>query len=89
MNFIDIVVLRLQIKIVPKQSQNDQIDESATKELEESGKESLLNLYKPYATPEELESGKLPPEEILSLPMFKVLSVLNNSFYIQWISNLH
>lgn len=26
---------------------------------------------KPYLTPEELEGGKLPPEEILSLPMFK------------------
>lgn len=25
------------------------------------------------ATPQEIESGKLPPEEILSLPMFKVL----------------
>jgi len=24
-------------------------------------------------TPDELERGKLPPEEILSLPMFKVL----------------
>ena len=27
---------------------------------------------KAYATPQEIESGKLPPEEILSLPMFKV-----------------
>lgn len=28
---------------------------------------------KAYATPQEIENGKLPPEEILSLPMFKVL----------------
>jgi len=26
-----------------------------------------------FLTPDELDKGKLPPEEILSLPMFKVL----------------
>lgn len=59
----------LQIKIVPKVIQNEHRDESTTKELEEPDKEG--SDIKPYATPEELESGKLPPEEILSLPMFK------------------
>lgn len=28
---------------------------------------------KPYATRQELENGKMLPEQILSLPMFKVL----------------
>ena len=60
----------LQIKIVPKVIQNEHRDESTTKELEEPDKEG--SDIKTYATPEELESGKLPPEEILSLPMFKV-----------------
>ena len=41
------------------------------KELEDSEKGELD--LKPYASLEELKSGKLPPEEILSLPMFKVL----------------
>lgn len=34
---------------------------------------ALDNEHSLIATPQEIESGKLPPEEILSLPMFKVL----------------
>ncbi|KAK2966901.1 hypothetical protein RJ640_029248, partial [Escallonia rubra] len=59
----------LQIKIAPKQLQNEQKDEGIARELEEPDKEHL-NL-RPYATQEDLDNGKLPPEEILSLPMFK------------------
>lgn len=56
--------------------QNERKDDSTTKELEDPDKEA--SDIKPYATPEELESGKLPPEEILSLPMFKVLNVIKS-----------
>ncbi|XP_059463637.1 U11/U12 small nuclear ribonucleoprotein 65 kDa protein-like isoform X1 [Corylus avellana] len=59
----------LQIKIAPKVIQNEQKDDSTEKELEDPDKEG--SDIKAYATPEELESRKLPPEEILSLPMFK------------------
>lgn len=44
--------------------------DAAGEELLKSDKEDLE--HSPYATLEELKSGKLPPEEILSLPMFKV-----------------
>jgi len=54
--------------------QNEHRDESTAEELEEPDKEG--SDIKSYATPEELEGGKLPPEEILSLPMFKVLLIL-------------
>ena len=60
----------LQIKIVPKQIQSEKTEAEVDKELTKLDIDNL-NL-KPYATPEELERGKLPPEEILSLPMFKV-----------------
>lgn len=66
----------LQIKIAPKVIQNEHRDDTTSKELEEPDKEGLD--FKPYATSEELESGKLPPEEILSLPMFKVLNVFKS-----------
>ncbi|XP_077235945.1 RNA-binding (RRM/RBD/RNP motifs) family protein isoform X2 [Tasmannia lanceolata] len=60
----------LQIKIAPKPPQSGVTnDDSTIKESNDPAKESLeLNVY---ATPQEIESGKLPPEEILSLPMFK------------------
>lgn len=65
----------MQIKIAPRQIQNDEKDDSASKV---ESKESNFN-PKLCATLEELEKGKLPPEEILSLPMFKVLqSIIYN-----------
>ncbi|KAK9108257.1 hypothetical protein Syun_024268 [Stephania yunnanensis] len=45
-------------------------EESHENEEEEPLKEGLE--VKPFATPEEIERGKLPLEELLSLPMFKV-----------------
>ena len=50
------------------------------KESEDSEKEDFD--LKPYATLEELKSGKLPPEEILSLPMFKVLEFKSLNAFI-------
>lgn len=76
----------LQIKIAPKVIQNEPRDDSMTNELEADKQGSDI---KSYATLEELKSGKLPPEEILSLPMFKVLNVIksgdctyNNQYYL-------
>lgn len=60
----------LQIRIAPKVVP-DRKDDNINNELEEPEKEAID--LKPYATLEDLERGKLPPEEILSLPMFKVL----------------
>lgn len=55
---------------MPKQVQSEQTDQSEV-EKEQTVPDENLDL-KPYLTPDELEGGKLPPEEILSLPMFKV-----------------
>lgn len=65
----------LQIRIAPKQIQNEETNQAGM-ELLESNKENSED--KTYATVEELKRGKLPPEEILSLPMFKVLKSLVN-----------
>lgn len=60
----------LKIKIAPKAVQNEHKDDDTTEELLVPEKDVLDS--KSFLTPEELESGKLPPEDILSLPMFKV-----------------
>ncbi|XP_042943978.1 U11/U12 small nuclear ribonucleoprotein 65 kDa protein isoform X1 [Carya illinoinensis] len=75
----------LQIKIAPKLIQNEHRDDTTSKELEEPDKEGLD--FKPYATSEELESGKLPPEEILSLPMFKNYTA-GNPTSVLYVKNL-
>ncbi|KAL0422995.1 UNVERIFIED_CONTAM: U11/U12 small nuclear ribonucleoprotein [Sesamum latifolium] len=59
----------LQIKIAPKQVQAEARHDDAGKEAQEPRLETFD--HEPYATLEELNSGKLPPEEILSLPRFK------------------
>lgn len=45
-------------------------DDNTMEEVREPAKDDLE--LKPYVTSQEIESGRLPPEEILSLPMFKV-----------------
>lgn len=75
----------LQIKITRKGSQTEDKDDSVAKELEEPNKED--SDVKPFATPEELEMGKLPPEEILSLPMFKNYTA-GNPASVLYIKNL-
>ncbi|GFQ01850.1 U11/U12 small nuclear ribonucleoprotein 65 kDa protein [Phtheirospermum japonicum] len=57
----------LQIRIAPKQIQPEVKDDGAAKESQEQ----KTSDHGPYATLEEIQSGKLPPEEILSLPRFK------------------
>ncbi|KAM7269202.1 hypothetical protein ACFE04_024699 [Oxalis oulophora] len=59
----------LQIKILPKPSHNEVKEDNGAKQVDEL--ENKGSDKKCYATPEELEGGKWPPEEILSLPMFK------------------
>ncbi|XP_047327270.1 U11/U12 small nuclear ribonucleoprotein 65 kDa protein-like [Impatiens glandulifera] len=62
--------LVLQIKIgSSKQTQYQQMEVDGNKEPSEHEKTNVD--IQPYATPEILAKGRLPPEEILSLPMFK------------------
>lgn len=75
----------LHIKIAPKQIQNERMGDAAHEESLKPDKEALH--HEPYAMAEELKSGKLPPEEILSLPMFKNYSAGNPS-PILYIKNL-
>ncbi|EEF36954.1 RNA binding protein, putative [Ricinus communis] len=75
----------LQIKIAPKVSQTEQTDDISMKESDEQDEEGLD--HKPFATPEELESNKLAPEEILSLPQFKNYTV-GNPASVLYIKNL-
>lgn len=75
----------LQIKITPKQTHTEQVDDGTAEEIKEMENESLIT--KPFATIEELEHGKLPPEEILSLPMFKNYNA-GNPAPVLYIKNL-
>ncbi|CAJ1793768.1 unnamed protein product [Sphenostylis stenocarpa] len=59
----------LKINIVPKSTVNEHKYDETSQELQEPEKD-VPNPNK-FLTAEELEKGKLPPEEILSLPMFK------------------
>lgn len=60
----------LQIKIAPKATLNQHKDDDTRQELQEPEKDTQDP--NKFLTPDELQKGKLPPEEILSLPMFKV-----------------
>ncbi|XVF42470.1 hypothetical protein PTKIN_Ptkin01aG0365500 [Pterospermum kingtungense] len=62
----------LKIKIAPKNIPNEQkdYDDGDYKQISEEPNEEDSDA-KRFATAGELEKGKLPPEEILSLPMFK------------------
>ncbi|KAL6006482.1 hypothetical protein ACLOJK_037436 [Asimina triloba] len=76
----------LQIKIIPKSVQNEEMDDGCSvKEPSNLTNEGLEP--KPFVTPEEIERGKLPPEEILSLPMFKNYTA-GNPTTVLYIKNL-
>ena len=60
----------MQIKIVPKAAYKELADRSIIDRELASRDEQLEEKH--FATPQEIEKEKLPTEEILSLPMFKV-----------------
>lgn len=60
----------MQIKVINKAVHNEHKDDSLGRELEDQETKSVDSMS--FATSEEIEKGKLPPEELLSLPMFKV-----------------
>ncbi|KAE8684057.1 neutral alpha-glucosidase AB-like [Hibiscus syriacus] len=69
----------LQIKIALKQIPNEQKHadpDDDYKQISEEPNEEGIDA-KQFATADELEKGKLPPEEILSLPMFKELDLIS------------
>ncbi|TKY62925.1 U11/U12 small nuclear ribonucleoprotein 65 kDa protein [Spatholobus suberectus] len=75
----------LQINIVPKATLNEHKDDDTTQELQETEKD--VPDPNKILTPDELERGKLPPEEILSLPMFKNYTA-GNPAPVLYIKNL-
>ncbi|XVE90090.1 hypothetical protein DITRI_Ditri20bG0049100 [Diplodiscus trichospermus] len=76
----------LQIKITPKQIPNEQKDGDSYEQISEEPHEENSD-GKGFATADELEKGKLPPEEILSLPMFKNYTA-GNPASVLYIKNL-
>ncbi|KAJ0979140.1 hypothetical protein J5N97_014614 [Dioscorea zingiberensis] len=77
-------VLQIKISSKPNQKESKDTDTSA-KELLEPVEKNVEQ--KPYVTPQEIESKKLPPEEILSLPMFKNYAA-GNPATVLYIKNL-
>ncbi|KAL8227181.1 hypothetical protein R6Q57_017013 [Mikania cordata] len=75
----------LQIKITPKQTHTEKLDDVTAEETDAIEDKNLDT--KPFASVEELEHGKLPPEEILSLPMFKNYNA-GNPAPVLYIKNL-
>lgn len=75
----------LQIKIAPKVTHNEYKDDSIMTESEDPGIEG--SDQKHYATAEEIDSKRLAPEEILSLPKFKNYTV-GNPTSVLYIKNL-
>lgn len=61
--------------------QSEKRDDSQHQEILEEPVEEVSD-SKHFATPDELEKGKLPPEEILSLPMFKVTELSGVAIWI-------
>lgn len=74
----------IQIKVAPKQVENEEKGDARAMSLAVEEKEDD---HKPFTTLEELKSGRLPPEEILSLPMFKNYCAGNPS-QILYLKNL-
>ncbi|KNA24518.1 hypothetical protein SOVF_015240 [Spinacia oleracea] len=72
----------LQIRIVPKKVQHEVLDDNTVKDPEKLGPTDV-----PYATTDQIKSQKLPPEEILSLPMFKNYAA-GNPTSVLYIKNL-
>lgn len=78
----------LQIKIAPKKVQREGDDINTVKAPEEvAAEEEMVADARSFATVEQIESQKLPPEEILSLPMFKNYAA-GNPVCVLYIKNL-
>ncbi|KAM6546963.1 hypothetical protein CsatB_027699 [Cannabis sativa] len=60
----------MQIKLAHKAVQREHNDDEIAKEADDPKSEDL-DINKPYASPEEIQGGKLGLEELLSLPVFK------------------
>ncbi|XP_020218509.1 U11/U12 small nuclear ribonucleoprotein 65 kDa protein [Cajanus cajan] len=75
----------LKINIAPKAILNEHKDDDTSQELQEPEKDGPDP--NKFLTPYELERGKLPPEEILSLPMFKNYTA-GNPAPVLYIKNL-
>uniref|UniRef100_A0A803Q3Z0 RRM domain-containing protein n=1 Tax=Cannabis sativa TaxID=3483 RepID=A0A803Q3Z0_CANSA len=60
----------MQIKLAHKAVQREHNDDEIAKEADDLKSEDL-DINKPYASPEEIQGGKLGLEELLSLPVFK------------------
>ncbi|KAF8110115.1 hypothetical protein N665_0088s0126 [Sinapis alba] len=76
----------MQIKITQKVSQEEHKEDIELEGPAEEPREEDSNL-KPFASLEELEKGRLPPQDILSLPMFKNYTAGNPS-PVLYIKNL-
>ncbi|KAH0850702.1 hypothetical protein HID58_095318, partial [Brassica napus] len=75
------------IKITQKVAQDERKEDIELEgPAEEEPREEASNL-KPFASLEELEKGRLPPQDILSLPMFKNYTAGNPSLVL-YIKNL-
>ncbi|KAF7148083.1 hypothetical protein RHSIM_Rhsim03G0115400 [Rhododendron simsii] len=76
----------LQVISVCFEGSSEWANRSSEVEKEQTMPDENLDL-KPYLTRDELEGGKLPPEEILSLPMFKNYAA-GNPASVLYIKNL-
>ncbi|WOK95903.1 hypothetical protein Cni_G04610 [Canna indica] len=75
----------LKIKVAAKPTVKETVDNSSATKEPDAVDEHLQQKH--FATPQEIESGKLPPEEILSLPMFKNYSP-GNPASVLYVKNL-
>ncbi|KAL0694593.1 hypothetical protein Bca4012_061773 [Brassica carinata] len=76
----------MQIKITQKVTQDEHKEDNELEAPVEEPREEDSNL-KPFASIEELEKGRLPPQDILSLPMFKNYTAGNPSLVL-YVKNL-
>ncbi|EOA37483.1 hypothetical protein CARUB_v10011629mg [Capsella rubella] len=76
----------MQIKITQKVAQDEDKEDNENENPEDEPREEDTN-FKPFVSIEELEKGKLPSQDILSLPMFKNYTAGNPSVVL-YIKNL-
>lgn len=77
----------MQIKITQKVVQEEHKEDIELEGPAEEEPREEASTLKPFASLEELENGRLPPQDILSLPMFKNYTAGNPSLVL-YIKNL-